>query len=246
MNFTENIRGKPKYYSTGEVAKELGENDSTIRYWCDQFDDFLQIERVGAKRTRRQFTQGDIEKLEYVKHLLREETLSIRQVKEFLSTSNPEGLTSTVNEKEQIMIEALANAVLVQIDKKFDEKFEEKFRELENTLLQVAKIEGDAQREFREIIDNKLKESKETIQEDISNKLEESQHRLREELALDRESIKDIIAQEISTGNEENKTHIKEFEATAVEREEKLLKYIKEIRNKKEENHGFFRRLFRK
>ena len=34
------IRGKPLFYTTGQVAEQIGEPDSTIRYWCDEFDEF--------------------------------------------------------------------------------------------------------------------------------------------------------------------------------------------------------------
>ena len=36
------IRGEPLYYTTGQVAEMLGEPDSTIRFWCDEFDEFLK------------------------------------------------------------------------------------------------------------------------------------------------------------------------------------------------------------
>lgn len=223
------IRGKPKYYGTGQVADMLGEPDSTIRYWTDEFDEFLQIERTGPSSTRRRFIESDIKKLEYIRHLLKDENLSIKQVKEFLSTEDAKNLAPIRNEKEQIMIEALVSVVSMQID----ERLNQKFKELEDTLLKVSEIQGDAQRKFKEELDKKLDKAYENMQE---------------ELKKDREAIKDLLAEELQANREVEGQRLEELEIKAQEREEKLIEYIKEIRNEKNEGEkkGFWSRFFKK
>lgn len=56
---TENVL----YYTIGEVAKELGEESSTIRYWSNKYHDLLDVELCN---THRRYTRLDIDKLRIV------------------------------------------------------------------------------------------------------------------------------------------------------------------------------------
>lgn len=110
------INGEPKYYTTGQVAKILGENESTIRFWCDEFDHFLNIRRSGRNR---QFTATDIKKLEYIRYLLRQENFTIKQVKEFLSTKEAALMQPIHKEREQFIINALSQVIVSEIAQRF-------------------------------------------------------------------------------------------------------------------------------
>lgn len=72
------IKGEIKYYNTKDVAEELGESESTIRFWCDSFKDSMDIKRVGRNR---KFTRHNIDQLKYAKGLLRDDGYTVEQVK---------------------------------------------------------------------------------------------------------------------------------------------------------------------
>jgi len=110
------IAGEPKYYTTGQVAKILAENESTIRFWCDEFEQFLKIARSGRNR---QFTALDIKKLEYIQYLLRQENFTIKQVKEFLSTKEAELMKPVSKERDQVIINALSQVIFSEIENRF-------------------------------------------------------------------------------------------------------------------------------
>lgn len=62
-------------YTIGEVAGELGENTSTVRFWSDSFPKFIRPLR-NAKGNRI-YSPGDIETLRLVQFLLKTERLTI-------------------------------------------------------------------------------------------------------------------------------------------------------------------------
>ena len=62
------------YYSITEVAKTLGENASTLRFWEKEFG--FPKPHTNAKGTRF-YTKEDIDDIKIVQHLLRNEKLTI-------------------------------------------------------------------------------------------------------------------------------------------------------------------------
>jgi DNA-binding transcriptional MerR regulator len=61
----------------GDVARELGEPVSVIRYWSDWFK--VPVSRVGGQR---RFPQKAVDRLRLVKFLLRNERYSIEGAKQ--------------------------------------------------------------------------------------------------------------------------------------------------------------------
>lgn len=57
-----------KYFTIGEVAKELGVATSLIRFWETQFD-FIRPKK--NKKGNRKFTQDDLKKIKLVYHLVK-------------------------------------------------------------------------------------------------------------------------------------------------------------------------------
>lgn len=74
-----------KYITTGELAQILNINDATIRYYCIEFEDFIQPIRSNKKRY---FEEEHVERLIYIVYLLKEKRLTVRLVKEHLKTEN--------------------------------------------------------------------------------------------------------------------------------------------------------------
>lgn len=62
------------YYSIGEVSDMVGQEPHVLRYWEQEFDILNpQKNRAG----RRVYTQDDIETIERIRHLLKEEKYTI-------------------------------------------------------------------------------------------------------------------------------------------------------------------------
>ena len=64
-----------KYFTIGEVAKELGVATSLIRFWETQFD-FIRPKK-NAKGNRK-YTQDDLKKLKLVHHLVKEKGYTLQ------------------------------------------------------------------------------------------------------------------------------------------------------------------------
>ncbi|MEN7546721.1 MerR family transcriptional regulator [Rapidithrix thailandica] len=70
-----------KYYSIGEVAEQFDVAPSLIRFWESQFD---MIRPKKNKNGVRQYTRGDIEKLQTIYHLVKEKGYTLQGAKELL------------------------------------------------------------------------------------------------------------------------------------------------------------------
>ena len=62
-------------YTMGEVAAELGENTSAIRYWSNYFEQFVKPQR-NAKGNRL-FHPEDIDTLKQIQYLLKKQGLTL-------------------------------------------------------------------------------------------------------------------------------------------------------------------------
>jgi DNA-binding transcriptional MerR regulator len=96
-------------YKTGDVAKILMENDQTIRNYCRDFKDFLDLKH--KSKEHRFFSESDINKLLFVKYLLKEKNFSIKQAKEYLSTPQGKNLTKIEDFEDNNKMELLANLI---------------------------------------------------------------------------------------------------------------------------------------
>lgn len=70
-------------YTMGEVAQELGEKPSAVRYWSNYFEKFIKPQR-NAKGNRL-YHPEDIETLKQIQFLLKEQGLKLEGVKQRLS-----------------------------------------------------------------------------------------------------------------------------------------------------------------
>lgn len=66
----------------GEVAQELGENASAVRYWSNYFEQFIKPQR-NAKGNRL-FHPEDVETLKQVQYLLKNQGLTLEGAKQRL------------------------------------------------------------------------------------------------------------------------------------------------------------------
>lgn len=70
-------------YTMGEVAQELGENASAIRYWSNYFEKFIKPQR-NAKGNRL-YHPEDIETLKQIQFLLKNQGLTLEGVRQRLT-----------------------------------------------------------------------------------------------------------------------------------------------------------------
>ena len=67
-------------YTMGEVAQELGENTSAIRYWSNYFEQFVKPQR-NAKGNRL-YHPEDIETLRQIQYLVKNQGLTLEGAKQ--------------------------------------------------------------------------------------------------------------------------------------------------------------------
>ena len=70
-------------YTMGEVAQELGENPSAIRYWSNYFEKFIKPQR-NAKGNRL-YHPEDIETLKQIQFLLKNQGLTLEGARQRLT-----------------------------------------------------------------------------------------------------------------------------------------------------------------
>ncbi len=66
-----------------EAAAEVGVEPSTIKYWCEEFSNFIRPARTPGGHRR--FSAEDIQDLQYLRQLLHFQNLSIKQAKDYLN-----------------------------------------------------------------------------------------------------------------------------------------------------------------
>lgn len=136
------------FYTTGQMAKMLGEPDSTVKYYCNFFSEILKIKKVND---RWQFKESDIEKFRYIIKL-RDSGMKLKQIKdycdnvEFDKNNNNKAI---VKEDNPLSIQAVAQALLQQ-----QEMLMQKQQEILKEYVENIKSE---------IVENTLTELKEFI-----------------------------------------------------------------------------------
>ena len=70
-------------YTMGEVAQELGENTSAVRYWSNYFEQFVKPQR-NAKGNRL-YHPEDMETLKQIQYLLKNQGLTLEGARQRMS-----------------------------------------------------------------------------------------------------------------------------------------------------------------
>lgn len=81
------------YFTIGEVATMIGINESNIRFWCTELN--LSIKR--DTKGNRQFTDKDVERFKWIKHLQQVTRLTLKGVKQELNDNVMMGVLETVH-----------------------------------------------------------------------------------------------------------------------------------------------------
>lgn len=73
------------YITTGRIAQILNLTDYTVRYYADEFNQFLKIPKVNS---RRYYSVEHVERFTYIIYLLKEKKLPIKMAIEYLNTED--------------------------------------------------------------------------------------------------------------------------------------------------------------
>lgn len=74
------------YYSIGEVADQFSVTTTTIRYWIEQFRIDIKIKKPHGLGQKLVFTPRDIEKLQYIHHLVKAQQYTVKGAKRQVAT----------------------------------------------------------------------------------------------------------------------------------------------------------------
>lgn len=111
LNLNKNLK---LYYSIGEVAKMFDVNESTLRYWEQEFP-FLKPKTSGPSKIR-QYTEKDIEQVRLIHNMVKVRGFKISAAKKMIN-ANRKGV-----EKKAEVISSLKDicAELVAMKKQLD------------------------------------------------------------------------------------------------------------------------------
>lgn len=132
------INGKPMTYKTGDVAEILGETPAMIRYYCREFEEFLEINHTpGEHRT---YTEKEIKLLRYIIYLLKDKNLSVKQAKEFLSTPQGKLMAPIENDEDKVkvFVEIISAQLKEEISNIVRKEIAQSLREIQQPLLQLT------------------------------------------------------------------------------------------------------------
>lgn len=102
-----------KYFSIGEVAKQLSVSASQIRFWEGEFDIISPRKNRNGKR---KFTKEDIEKVKLVHHLVKEKGYTLQGAKDKLKN----GVEATQDKMETIDTLKEIRSFLVDLKEKME------------------------------------------------------------------------------------------------------------------------------
>ncbi|QPW62045.1 MerR family transcriptional regulator [Clostridium botulinum] len=222
-------------YKTPEVAEILNENESTIRYWCDCFSDYIHIEREGRNR---KFTKENIDDLAYTRDLLKKERLTIKQAQKRWEDlkRNPSSSTKVASIREipsqnEDILNEQALLKLEEIKKQF---LKDISIQINNTISEQLSV---ALNSHNEALERTQSELKDYISATIEDKLEANM---------------DNLKAHINTATENTNKEIEKVYNKDIELVNNLKKHMEERRkqneeqNKEQDKKGFFRKLFKR
>lgn len=228
------INGEPFYYKTSQVAKILGENDSTIRYWTTRFDDILNVAICNKARA---YTKTNIEQLKFIKKLAKEDGFTLKQIEEYCSEKgfNQEGL---VDQSKPLAIKVVTEAIMEDVNKQLLEFEQNMIKNMTKVMTELGKTLINTQQESNETIKEQLALTiDDVVTTSMNEKLENIKESIKSEISSNIENNKTLkcIEENISKSSENNEKLISEMIKQKEESDNKLQDVIKESSKKEEE-----------
>ena len=101
-----------KYFTIGEVAKDLGVATSLIRFWESQFDSITPKKNKGGAR---RYTKDDIEKIRTIYVLVKEKGYTLQGAKEIIENPTAKDKLEALESLKRV------KAFLLDLKKQLDE-----------------------------------------------------------------------------------------------------------------------------
>lgn len=77
----EEVKGRPVYYTIPDLAKEFNVRDSRIRYWYDNFNEFMDADKFSRVK---KFNKNDVEIFKIIYRMRERDKESIEKIKIYL------------------------------------------------------------------------------------------------------------------------------------------------------------------
>lgn len=200
-----NINKEPLYYTRVQVAKILDEKESTISYWVKEFQSLLNIKIINMTK---KYTKTNIENLMFIQKLLRQDHLTIEQVKSYCSEKGFNTEEGLVDGSNPLAIQTFISAMTVEMDKKIEtmqntiiRQQQEMIENLQNIIIENNKI---LKQEISISVDEAVSERNEELKQDINTNVDNI---VKKEIKQLKEDIKYISQDEIKRYTEEQNQH---------------------------------------
>lgn len=104
---------KKLYYSIGEVSEMTDLEQHVLRYWESEFD---QLKPRKNRAGRRVYTDEDIEMVQRVQHLLKEDKYTIEGAKQVLEREEGGEITSSEHRRDLVELRAFLEDLLTRLN----------------------------------------------------------------------------------------------------------------------------------
>lgn len=157
-------RGEILYYSISQVADLLGEEDSSVRYYTNVFDDILKIQISNKEFT---YTNKDIDKLEFLINL-KNKGMTIKEIQKYCEAlpSNLDDLIE-IKENNSLSVKEIITTIVGLENKELINLKENLFNKIrEDNELHIGKIDNIISKQnnqLESLKEDMLKEIKEYI-----------------------------------------------------------------------------------
>lgn len=162
------------YLNCKQVSQIVGENESTIRYWVKQFDDILNIQ---TSNSIKKYTKTDVDNLLFIKKLIREDGMTIKQTYDYCSTKGLKNTEDIIDMSNPLAIKTVIKAIMIEFNDTIKENI---IDEIKNSIKDNNEIlKEELSLTLDEVINDKMNElsnQNEELQntiESINNNLEE-------------------------------------------------------------------------
>jgi len=170
-----NINKEPLYYTRVQVAKILDEKESTISYWGKEFQPLLNIKIINMTK---KYTKTNIENLMFIQKLLRQDHLTIEQVKSYCSEKGFNSEEGLVDGSNPLAVQTFISAMTVEFDKKVTEMqngiIKQQQEMIENLQQIIIANNEELKKEISLTVDEALTEKMNEFKEEYTKEMQEN------------------------------------------------------------------------
>lgn len=202
----EDVHKEPMYYNCMQVAKKLNEPDSRIRYWSKVFQPVLNIT---ISNNIRKYTDTDIQNLAFIKKLLKEDGLTIKQALDYCENKGFDETNGLVDTSNPLAIKAFIAAMSEEFQNKIDDMQKNMLLQQQTMMehyLNVTKENNEILKEDLTVaVDNVVSEKLDVFSQDIMQKLDNTELEVNKRLG----EIDDKLKLSMENRKKENLEHSK-------------------------------------